>query len=192
MSLCKIGKFFLPAMFGTIFLLPQALACTCPPITSPKREMERAEGVFSGKVINANVPNRRLRINLTFPFIHSIQRGSRIEFSVEEVWKGKASPQIAIMATPQFHGCNISFKEGDEYIVYAYGEKDGMYTHKCTRTTLLIDASEDLTQLGSGVRPEHPTINLAFPAIGSLLLALALPVLIIWIYCLNRERVQSE
>jgi hypothetical protein len=194
-SLCKIGKFFLPAMFGVVFLFPKAYACTCPPINSPKAEMKQAEAVFIGKVVKTNVPNRKLHINLRFPFVHFVHLahwGTRIEFSVKEVWKGQASSEIGIMNPPGYHGCNLIFKEGDEYLVYAYGEREGMYTHKCTRTALLIDANEDLAELGKGIRPELPSVISALPPIGSLVLALALPVLILWIYYLKRGVEQKE
>ncbi|MCI0661536.1 MAG: hypothetical protein L0220_10715 [Acidobacteria bacterium] len=192
LSLCKIGKFFLPVIFGLIFLYSQAYACTCPPINSPEVEKKQANTIFSGKVVNANASDRKLRIDLRFPFIHFIEWRTRIEFSVKEVWKGQASPELGII-TFGSHGCNFNFKEGDEYIVYAYGnDKDDLYTHRCTRTALLIDANEDLTQLGIGRRPEHPSLKSALPAIGSLFLAIALPVLILYIYCLNRRKQREE
>src|SRR5262245_8921546 len=191
-SLCKIGKFFLPAIFSMIFLLSQADACTCSSPDSPRVEMKQSDVVFSGKVVKTNVPKRRIRINLSFPFIHFIQWQTRIVFSVKEVWKGKASSEIGIIDTLG-SSCNFYFKEGDEYIVYAYGgEGDGLYTNICSRTALLIDASEDLRDLGKGVRPEPPSIKSALPAIGTLLLALAMPVLILWIYCLNRGGQRRE
>src|SRR5262245_39914103 len=193
LSLCKIGKFFLPAIFGMIFLMPPAYACTCPPINSHEMEKRQANFVFSVKVVYASATDRKLRIDLRFPFIHFIEWRTRVEFSVKEVWKGEALSRYGITTTFASHGCNFIFKEGDEYIVYAYGnQKDELYTHKCTRTALLLDASEDLTRLGDGVRPEIPTIKSALPAIGSLFLAIALPVLILYLYCFNRRKQQKE
>jgi hypothetical protein len=193
LSLCKIGKFFLLVIFGLIFLFPAAYACTCPPINSPEMEKRQANFVFSGKVVNANASDRKLRIDLRFPFIHFMEWRTRVEFSVKEVWKGEALPRYGIITNFTPHGCIFTFNEGDEYIVYAYGnEKDGMFTHKCTRTALLLDASEDLIRLGNGIRPEIPTIKSALPAVGSLVLAIALPVLILYIYCLNRRKQQAE
>jgi len=198
-SLCKVVKFFLPAIVGVIFLSTQADACTCPPTkNSPGVEMKQAEAVFSGKVVKTNVPNRQLIINRRFPFIHFVyfaRWGTRTEFSVNEVWKGHATSEIGLIVHPNisYHhfGCSFDFKEGDEYIIYAFTAPAGMYTYKCTRTALLIDASEDLTDLGKGVRPEPPSIKSALPPIGSLLLAQTLPALILWIYCLNRGREQK-
>jgi len=147
--------------------------------------MEQADVVFSGKVAT-NASYRKLSINLRFPFIHFIRwPPPRIEFSVKEVWKGKASSEIGIINTLG-SSCNFNFKEGEEYMVYAYRGEEGLYTNNCSRTALLIDASEDLTALGTGIRPELPSMKSSLPAIGSLFLALALPVLIMWIYCLNR------
>ena len=189
-SLCKIGKFLLPAIFSLIFLAPQALACFCFPINSPKKELEQASFVFSGKVVNTDA-SYWLRINHEFPFIHFIVWDTYLVFSVKEVWKGAVTPEIRIMYS--LKSCSFRFKEGEEYIVYAGGnDLGGISTGICSRTARLIDANEDLTQLGIGRHPELPSMKSSLPAIGSLLLALALPLLIMRIYCLNRGGERRE
>jgi len=117
-SLCKIRKYFLPAMFGLIFILPQALAC-CPPLkNSPKKELEQARFVFFGKVVNAD-PSYWFRINREFPFIHIIVWETYMVFSVKEVWKGEVTSEIRIKS--DFSSVSFNFEEGEEYLIYAGG-----------------------------------------------------------------------
>jgi len=109
-------------------------------------------------------------------------------FSVKEVWKGEVTSEIRIKS--DFTSVSFNFEEGKEYLVYAGGnDLDGISTSSCTRTARLIDASKDLAVLGKGVPPKLPSAMSAVPPIGSLVLALALPILIIWIYYFrNRNR----
>jgi hypothetical protein len=188
-NLCKIGKFFLPAMFGLIFIFPQALAC-CGLKNSPKKELEQASFVFSGKVVNAD-PSYWFIINREFPFIHIIVWETYMVFSVKDVWKGEATSEVRIKS--EISSVSFNFEEGEEYLVYAGGNDPGsISTSTCTRTARLIDASEDLAVLGKGSRPKPPSKKSPLPAIGSLFLGLALPVLILWIYCSNRGRAQKK
>jgi len=184
-SLCKIGKSFLPAMFGLIFLFPQALAC-CPPMkNSPKKELEQASFVFSGKVVKAD-PSYWPSINREFPFIHIIVWETYMIFSVKEVWKGEVMSEIRIKS--ELSSVNFNFEEGKEYLVYAGGNDLGsISTSTCTRTARLIDAGADLAVLGKGIRPKFPSVMSAVPPIVSLVLALSLPILIIWIYYLRNR-----
>ena len=89
-----------------------------------------------------------------------------------------------------FSSVSFNFEEGEEYLVYAGGNDLGsISTNTCTRTARLIDASKDLAVLGKGVPPKLPSVMSAVSPIGSLVLALALPILIIWIYYFrNRNR----
>src|SRR5215510_6048504 len=186
-NLCKIRKSFLPAMFGQIFIFPQALACTCIPRSNPpKKELEQASFVFSGKVVNADA-SYWLGINREFPFFHIIVWETYMVFSVKEVWKGEVTTEIRIKS--DISSCNFNFEEGREYLVYAGGNDLGsISTNYCTRTARLIDASEDLAVLGKGGRPKLPSVMSAVPPILSLVLALALPILIIWIYYLRNRK----
>jgi hypothetical protein len=183
LSLCT--KSFLPAMFGLIFIFPQALACCPPSKNSPKEELEQASFVFSGKVVNVD-PSYWFRINREFPFIHITVWETYMVFAVKEVWKGEVTSEIRIKS--ELSSVSFNFEVGKEYLVYAGGNDLGsISTNTCTRTARLIGASKDLAVLGKGVRPKLPSVMSAVPPIGSLVLALVLPILSIWIYYLRNK-----
>ena len=64
------------------------------------------------------------------------------------MWKGPEQDTLEVR-TPRYEAsCGYSFKEGQEYLVYAEGKK--MKVTYCGRTTLLSKASADLEVLGNG------------------------------------------
>ncbi|MEJ7701417.1 MAG: hypothetical protein WKF71_17485 [Pyrinomonadaceae bacterium] len=49
--------------------------------------------------------------------------------------------------------CNYKFKEGESYLVYAYGKESELRTDVCTGTRTLAEAKEVLEILGEGKEP---------------------------------------
>jgi hypothetical protein len=73
---------------------------------------------------------------------------NKVSFRVSEVWKGPEQDTLEV-STPRYEAsCGYSFKEGQEYLVYAEGKK--MKVTYCGRTTPLSKASADLEVLGNG------------------------------------------
>ena len=68
----------------------------------------------------------------------------RIVFSVERQVKGLSSSTVELVGYGS--SCDYSFKEGKTYLVYAFrnSKTNDLYTHYCTRTTELSNASADL------------------------------------------------
>jgi hypothetical protein len=93
---------------------------------------------------------------------------NKVSFRVSEVWKGPEQDTLEV-STPRYEAsCGYSFKEGQEYLVYAEGKK--MKVTYCGRTTLLSKASADLEVLvngetlgGSGVLSDTSGV---FPPLG--------------------------
>jgi hypothetical protein len=58
--------------------------------------------------------------------------------------------------TPRADGatCGYPFKEGQEYLVYAYGKGEPFETDICNGTHPLSKADEDLALLGNGEKPK--------------------------------------
>jgi hypothetical protein len=125
-------------VLGLVALLPDcASACSCavPPGSEQeqaRRELADSSAVFAGEVID-------------------IEKGpqvSSVTFEVSKVWKGRQR-EIRTVSTPSYGAaCGYPFKEGKEYLVYAWGKK--MEVYLCGRTTLLSKASADLEVLGNG------------------------------------------
>ena len=57
-------------------------------------------------------------------------------------------------------GCYYTFRQGEEYLVYAYGAPAEMTTDICTRTTLLKHAADEEKELDQ-IKP-HETIGRKF------------------------------
>jgi hypothetical protein len=67
---------------------------------------------------------------------------------VSEVWKGPERETLEVSTPRAGPACGYSFKEGKEYLVYAWGKK--MEVDSCGRTTPLSEAGADLQVLGNG------------------------------------------
>ena len=98
---------------------------------SASEELKAANSVFSGRAIKVSEEVAR-RV---------------AEFDVERVWKGARSRRISVRTGTHLYGSR--FKEGETYLVYAFGEKD-LSTSSCSRTKPLRSASQDLAELGEG------------------------------------------
>ncbi len=159
----------------------QTLACVCiDRSVTPIQEMAGAKFVFAGKVLGREQESQIL-FTSKFPFFHKVFFAkTKLKFEVKEVWKGDLSREIV---TRELSGlCSVSFEEGKEYLVYAYGRNWDDISTGCTRTSLLASANEDLAALGKGRIPTSQPAR-ATPvsiAIFALLLSLALPIMFLW------------
>ena len=138
------------AVLGFVFLLPPdcASACTCSSASlngqkGPESELSSSEAVFSGEVVD-------------------FEKGSSnpapwptetVSFRVSEVWKGSERETLEVSTPTQGSACGYAFKEGREYLVYAYGKQD-LETDGCSRTKPLSEAGADLAVLGNSEKPK--------------------------------------
>jgi hypothetical protein len=116
-----------------------AYACSCAPPPSPKKSLEKAAAVFSGKV---------LKIEKDGEFELAVT------FAVDQVWKGKEAKELVVRTGTNDGICGYKFKKGASYLIYAHestrDEMKYLVTNICTRTAALADAQEDLKELGEG------------------------------------------
>jgi hypothetical protein len=132
------------------------LAC-CPPPMAPNENLEMADVVFAGKVITANQEAwriNRIRLVLNRPFIlltEDIDR-YRTTFEVTKVWKGDVTARTHILHSV-LSSVGYSFRQGNEYIVYASRFGGELQTDQCFRNNPLSAAGEDLLALGAGKPP---------------------------------------
>lgn len=123
--------------FGT----EAGLACTCAPSKGPAEELERADAVFSGKVIEVR---RHGQGSAIFARVEAVLR-------VERVWKGAGGPAVSVFTGSHSAACGYGFKRGRTYLVYAHKDAEGrLSTGICGRTRRLKDAGGDLKVLGPG------------------------------------------
>lgn len=126
-----------------------AFACSCTEPPPPAEAFEKADAVFSGKVveIKKEISNQ----------MSSAQR-IPVKFDVQKVWKGPAEKTITISTALSSASCGYEFEYGKTYLVYAYGD-ESLQTSLCTRTKLFADAYEDLLALGAGNSIQTETGN---------------------------------
>ncbi|KRG11142.1 hypothetical protein ACA30_09010 [Virgibacillus soli] len=137
------------SLFSFLHLSPiPAQACSCAELPGVEEEFERSTAVFSGKVIDIREKTNSAGFNY-----------KSILFQVIQTWKGVNETQVIITTGLGGGDCGFAFKEGQEYLVYAY-ESD-MYVEKalstviCDRTNELRLLEEDLASLDEGQAPRE-------------------------------------
>ena len=136
-------------VLGGVFLLPSQCAyacqCTMPPGSQDvERVLADSAAVFSGEVVKIDRPS---------PF----KSGADLEtdtFRVYEVWKGPEQRTLEVHTALMGASCGYPFKEGQEYLVYAYTGKQGFETDLCSQNKPLSEAGADLALLGDGQKPK--------------------------------------
>jgi hypothetical protein len=137
-------------VFSLVALLPDcAHACTCGGGGSFREAAMGANSsaVFSGEVIDVE---------------KSLGAPSSATLRVSEVWKGRERETVEVHTGQFLPGvsCGYSFKEGREYLVYAYWgpqgspPRPGLKTDICTLTKPLSEADANLRVLGEGQSSE--------------------------------------
>ncbi len=140
------------AVLGIVLLAPDcASACSCAGGGSKKEMVEWAlshpGAVVSGEVID-------------------VEKGSfssSVTIRVSEVWKGPQRETLEVSTPSYGAACGYPFKEGQEYLVYAYWGNQGkpprpaLKVDSCSGTKPLSEAGEDLAlldKLGNGEDPK--------------------------------------
>jgi hypothetical protein len=124
---------------GLVALLPDcASACTCAMIPGNQQErtaraLEESSAVFSGEAVEI-----------------SGGEPATVSFRVSDVWKGPEQEILEVSTSRQESACGYSFKEGKEYLVYAYRKEEPFKTDLCTETKPRSEASADFEALGNG------------------------------------------
>ena len=111
-------------------------ACSYVPPGSPSEELRKSIRVFAGRIVAS----------------HPVSNDKIYEFKVHTVWKGPLRETTYVRGQEYAYGdtsCSGSYKPfvvGVDYLVYdAY--------HVASRTGPLVNASEDIAELGEGRRP---------------------------------------
>jgi hypothetical protein len=138
----------LPIALAIIVTHPAgAVQCFAP--GSPSEELAKATAVFSGRVIGhdyvvENTPSGETAQRLV------------ANIAVVRVWKGNINPNVTIHTWEyllpngyvRIFGENFTFKDDEEYLVYAFGRSDHLWSDQCSRTRELSKANADLKELG--------------------------------------------
>ena len=152
-------------VIGSLLILNTAIidACSCIQPASPQESLEQSTAVFSGKVINIDIPSE----------IVSSADPVKVTFEVSKIWKGHDYKTLVLTTERSGISCGYSFKKNEEYIVYAYGEEDSLSTNTCSRTKLLARAQEDLQELDYENLPTNSGSN-SVPQTSNLVLIISI------------------
>jgi hypothetical protein len=136
-------------VLGVVFLLPDcASACSCAIPGSQEERAERAlaesSAVFSGEAVEVEEGPRIKMMGI------GGLSSSRVTLRASEVWKGPQRETLEVSTPRDEASCGFPFKEGQEYLVYAYTGKQGLEVDLCGETIPLSEAGVDLAVLGDG------------------------------------------
>ncbi|KAI9133446.1 hypothetical protein [Acaryochloris sp. CCMEE 5410] len=130
------------------FLRPQAAwACSCMQST-PEEQMERADIVFTGRVIDQKMKAAEIQ-----PF------GGRTwvqwTFEVESDQKGAVSEQVTVESASNSAACGINFQMGERYQVFANQSNTDLKASLCSGTRALRDGQQEQSQAPSPCVGRH-------------------------------------
>jgi hypothetical protein len=105
-------------------------ACQCREREPPCAQYGSADVVFVGSVVRFSSP--------------ALDSPEKIDFSIERAIKGLSGSTVQLVSYRT--SCDYPFAKGKTYLEIAYrnNERNELYTHYCTRTTELSNASSDL------------------------------------------------
>jgi hypothetical protein len=133
----KLERLFVFAVVTISFSLfvADVDACQCRERDPACAQYASADVVFVGSVIKISRTEQDWR--------------NRIDFSMQRTVKGLSSSTVQLVNSAG--SCDVSFAEGKTYLVYAFrdSERKELYTHYCTRTTELSNATSDLAFLNN-------------------------------------------
>ena len=97
-----------------------------------------SDAVFSGEVLSVERMS-----NAGQELFSSV----RVRFKVLESWRGDVSNVVEIKTGMGGGDCGYSFRERQNYLVYAHARGGGLITSICSRTRPLSQAAEDVAYL---------------------------------------------
>lgn len=112
--------------------------CAAP--GSPNEAYKDAAAVFVGQVIS--IKERLVEIK---SLGHATKvRHHTVTFSIEQAFKGVSGATVEIETNEAFSESFYNFKQGEQYLVYAYDIDAKFSVSICTRTTLLKNAEDEV------------------------------------------------
>ncbi len=118
-----------------------AYACSCAVESSFSDKLERAEAVFSGKVIAIRPA-----------MISSEWNAQQVTLDVQQGWSEGVHQRMSVETSGESAACGYTFEKGSSYIVYAYNNEGGaLATSACSGNYKLSspDGAAELIRLST-------------------------------------------
>ncbi|MEI8110725.1 MAG: hypothetical protein WCH59_07000 [Chitinophagia bacterium] len=123
-----------------LFLPIKLIACSCGISRGPVtiKEYNYSQFILSGKAIKVSINKNE-----------TIDKQKKIEFQIDEIFKGKIEAKTVTIYTALDDGaCGLNVNENEEWIIWAYLQDNVLTTDLCTRSTKKKYQSEiDYTSL---------------------------------------------
>lgn len=134
-------------VLGSIWSPRTAAACGCGGTVSSPVAFRHADAVFVGQVLSATRPPSAMRTNIDGSVVVSVTPSGPtvVTFDLRRVFRGFVRGQATLEAG--YTTCDFRFAPSEVWLIYAVEEHGLLGTHKCLRTRLVSDASEDLKYL---------------------------------------------
>ncbi len=135
---------------GGLTAAPQkAYACSCAFDPNGNEQIEFADLIFSGTVVNKT----RSQLNLIGPYAGEDRYDH--EFEVDQVWKGGVHEKVTVESGTASESCGVNFQEGYRYIVLAKRDGAKLVTSLCSGNAMYEEGSQPdiLQKLGAPSEP---------------------------------------
>ncbi len=122
-----------------LFFPINAIACSCGDFRGEVtiKDYNNSEMIIVGKAIKVTIDRNE-----------SVYKQRRIEFQIEDVFKGKIDSHTVMIYTAWSDAtCGLIVKEGEEWLIWAYLRDNVISTSLCTRSRPKKNAAADLKTL---------------------------------------------
>ncbi|MFJ7737699.1 hypothetical protein ACIQ2D_15400 [Lysinibacillus sp. NPDC097287] len=147
----KIGMNYNKVKYAILFVITffflfnfspiTSYACSCAKSYTVEEELEQSAAVFAGEVVEI-VDKKKSMFNL------SSTDPIAVKFEVEESWKGLNQTQVTVYTERYSASCGYEFNLNTAYLVYAHEANGAFNVNLCSRTTPLLTAEMDISELG--------------------------------------------
>jgi hypothetical protein len=142
------------AVFAIALVLPNpGEACSCGAEQPPRQALALASVVFRGVITDVSPAHEWLIAFRAFPRcgLQWVLSGRQLRDCIEEdyhdeyydtatfrvvtMWKGASRPELVVRTYPGGgNACGLSWRPGDEWVIYAYEYASLLYSTACSRS----------------------------------------------------------
>jgi hypothetical protein len=153
----RIASLAMLVVVASLWRPAPAAACGCLGTIPTSVAAQRAEVVFVGTVTRIDRPQPISRQSADGSVTVDVNRAgpNLVVFDIVHVYKGPALSSSEIAVVQGNSSCDLPFQTNEVWLVYGDEGIGGITTHRCLRTRLNSDASQDLVYL-KGAEAKRP------------------------------------
>lgn len=130
---------FLLILFTLPIFVEKVSACQCYELPTVYQSFNESDVVFTGKAISSKIiENHKTYVNQSGDKVGYIEKERVFIFEVIKSLKGEVSQKIEINNGRTDNMCEVGFRIGENYLVYAFENGDSLYSgNYCSRNVRL-------------------------------------------------------